>query len=80
MTAAIVGRPKKAAKQQNYKISFDLLARLRAISILEDRNDTAQVERWIREGSERWLVVNQDKTHQFNDLVAKYMADHEVEN
>jgi hypothetical protein len=80
MTEATVGRPKKPAKRRNYKITFDLLARLSAIARLEDRSDTAQLERWIREGSERWLVDNPGKGDEFNKLVSEIQAELEGED
>ncbi len=74
MTAAIVGRQKKPAKRQNYKISYSLLARLKGIAALEDRNDTAQLERWIREGSDRWCSENPSKLEELDRLVADFLA------
>ena len=75
MTVTIVGRQKKPAKRVNYKISYDLLARLKAVSVLEDRSDTAQLERYIREGTDRWELNNPDKTDQYKALVEQFLSE-----
>lgn len=80
MTQAIVGRPKKPAKRQNYKISYDLLASLKGVSILEDRSDTAQLERWIREGVDRWRTENPSKNKDLNELIKSFLASEGVED
>ncbi len=74
MTAAIVGRAKKPAKRQNYKISFDLLAGLKGVARLEDRSDTAQLERWIREGIEQWKRENPSEVKKLDLLVEEFLA------
>ncbi|MBD1825493.1 hypothetical protein H6F51_23775 [Cyanobacteria bacterium FACHB-DQ100] len=78
MTVASVGRPKKLAKRRNYKISFDVLAKLQAIAQLEDRSDTAQLERFIREGAERWELENPGKASAYRDRTLKIQT--ELEN
>lgn len=72
-----VGRPKKPAKRRNYKISFDVLARLQAIAQLEDRSDTAQLERFIREGAERWELENPAKALAYREKVSQIQAEME---
>jgi hypothetical protein len=74
MTQATVGRPKKPAKRQNYKISFELLAGLKGVAILEDRSDTAQLERWIREGVDRWKSANPSKSKELDALMNGFLA------
>jgi hypothetical protein len=76
----IVGRAKKPAKRRNYKITFDVLARLSAISRLEDRSDTAQLERFIKEGSERWESENLGKSEEYRRLIAEIQAELESED
>jgi hypothetical protein len=63
-----VGRPKKPAKRRNYKISFDVLAKLQAIAQLEDRSDTAQLERFIKEGADLWELANPGKASDYKAL------------
>lgn len=79
MTAAIVGRVKKPAKRQNYKITFDLLAGLKGVARLEDRSDTAQLERWIREGIERWKSENPTKVEELDGLIAEFLPSEGVD-
>lgn len=74
MTAVIVGRDKKLAKRQNYKISFELLAKLKGIARLEDRSDTAQLERWIREGADLWCAENPSKISKLNEYVEGFLS------
>lgn len=69
MALATVGRPKKPAARRNYKIAFDTLARLSAIARLEDRSDTAQLERFIRSGADEWEAENPDKVEAYQALV-----------
>ncbi|MBD1843986.1 hypothetical protein H6F89_11360 [Cyanobacteria bacterium FACHB-63] len=80
MTTATVGRQKKPAKRVNYKINYELLARLKAISVLEDRSDTAQLERYIREGSDRWELENPTKLEEYRALVDRYQAEFSTED
>lgn len=80
ITEAAVGRPRKPAKRRNYKITFDLLARLSAIARLEDRSDTAQLERFIREGAERWESENPAKAAQYQELVEEFLEEMDVED
>lgn len=75
MALATVGRPKKPAARRNYKIAFDLLARLSAIARLEDRSDTAQLERFIREGSDQWVLDNLNKLEAYQKLVDEIQAE-----
>ncbi|MBW4444396.1 MAG: hypothetical protein KME10_24885 [Plectolyngbya sp. WJT66-NPBG17] len=75
MTAAVVGRQKKPAKRVNYKISYELLARLKAVSVIEDRSDTAQLERYIREGSDRWELENPAKLEEYKTLADRYLSE-----
>lgn len=70
-----VGRPKKPARRRSYKITFDVLARLNAIARLEDRADTAQLERFIKEGADRWESENPEKMKSYNELVAEIQAE-----
>jgi hypothetical protein len=77
---ATVGRPKKPAKRRSYKITFDVLARLNAVSRLEDRADTAQLERFIKEGCERWEAENPGKLDEYRRLVAEIQAELETED
>ncbi len=79
MTAVIVGRSKKPAKRQNYKISFDLLAGLKGVARLEDRSDTAQLERWIREGVDRWRLENPSQGQALDDLISEFLASEGIE-
>lgn len=74
MATLTVGRVKKPAKRQNYKISFDLLAGLKGIAQLEDRSDTAQLERWIREGIDRWRTENPSKSSDLDRRIADFLA------
>lgn len=74
MTAATLGRAKKPAKRQNYKISYDLLAGLKGVASLEDRSDTAQLERWIREGIDRWRSENPDKCDRLDSRISEFLA------
>ena len=69
MVFTAVGRPKKPAARRNYKISFDVLARLSAIARLEDRSDTAQLERFIKIGAEQWMLDNPTKNDDYQQLV-----------
>jgi hypothetical protein len=78
MVQVSVGRPKKPAKRRNYKISFDVLAKLQAIAKMEDRSDTAQLERFIKEGSERWEAENPNKQIEYKDLVKRIQSDLEA--
>jgi hypothetical protein len=73
MTENTVGRSKKPAKRQNYKISYELLAGLKGVASLEDRSDTAQLERWIREGIERWKTENPGKVEDLTALISSFM-------
>ncbi|MCU0552742.1 MAG: hypothetical protein MUC48_25715 [Leptolyngbya sp. Prado105] len=73
--STIVGRQKKPAKRVNYKISYELLARLKAISVIEDRSDTAQLERYIRESSDRWELENPEKIERYKALVDQFVAE-----
>ena len=75
MVLATVGRSKKPAARRNYKISFDVLARLSAIARLEDRSDTAQLERFIREGADRWILDNPTKVEVYQKTVDKIESD-----
>ena len=75
MAVITVGRPKKPAARRNYKISFDVLARLSAISRLEDRSDTSQLERFIKEGSDRWMIDNPTKIDTYQKLVDELISD-----
>ncbi|XGV99760.1 MAG: hypothetical protein ACAF41_12585 [Leptolyngbya sp. BL-A-14] len=79
MTVATVGRAKKPAKRQNYKIAYDALAVLKGIAVLEDRSDTAQLERWIRESADRWRLENPAKVEQLDKLTADFLATEGVE-
>ncbi|MBD1995210.1 hypothetical protein H6G00_01020 [Leptolyngbya sp. FACHB-541] len=79
MTEIIVGRAKKPAKRQNYKISYELLAGLKGVAILEDRSDTAQLERWIREGVDRWRLENPSKTEKLDELISSFLANEGAE-
>lgn len=74
MTQAVVGRSKKPAKRQNYKISYSLLAGLKGVATLEDRSDTAQLERWIREGVDRWRLENPSKAGELDALISAFMT------
>jgi hypothetical protein len=74
MTGATVGRPKKPAAKRNYKINYDLLGQLGAIARLEDRSDTSQLERWIREGAERWVLENPEKAETYRKIAAEIQA------
>lgn len=65
MAQLTVGRPKKPAARRNYKINFEVLARLSAIARLEDRSDTAQLERFLKEGADRWALENPTKLDDF---------------
>jgi hypothetical protein len=80
MTQAIVGRSKKPAKRQNYKISYSLLAGLKGVAILEDRSDTAQLERWLREGIDRWRLANPTKTEELDALISNFLAAERAED
>jgi hypothetical protein len=73
MNEIIVGRPKKPAQRKNYKITSQLLARLNAIAVLEDRSETAQLERFIREGSERWEADNPQLKNEYQQLINQYL-------
>lgn len=75
MAVITVGRPKKPAARRNYKISFDVLARLSAISRLEDRSDTSQLERFIKEGADRWLIENPTKIDIYQKLVDELLSE-----
>jgi hypothetical protein len=79
VTQAIVGRAKKPAKRQNYKITYDLLAGLKGIAILEDRSDTAQLERWIREGVDLWRLENPSKVKELDELIKTFLANEGIE-
>jgi hypothetical protein len=79
MDETTVGRQKKPAKRRSYKITFDVLARLNAISRLEDRSDTSQLERWIKEGAARWEAENPGKSEEYQRLVAEIQAELEGE-
>jgi hypothetical protein len=70
-----VGRKPKQAIRRNYKIAYDLLAKLSAVASIEDRNDTAQLERWIREGADRWLIDNPGKKEDFDRLAKAKLID-----
>jgi hypothetical protein len=73
MTAGLMGRQKKAAKRRNYKISFDVLARLQAIAAIEDRTETAQLERSIRDMADAWESANIEQLSRYNTLVDNYL-------
>jgi predicted transcriptional regulator len=73
MTAGLMGRQKKAAKRRNYKISFDVLARLQAIAVIEDRTETAQLERAIRDMADTWESANTEELSRYNSLVEAYL-------
>jgi hypothetical protein len=73
MTAGLMGRQKKAAKRRNYKISFDVLARLQAIAVIEDRTETAQLERAIRDMADAWESANTEQLLRYNGLVEEYL-------
>lgn len=75
-----VGRAKKPAKRQNYKISYELLAGLKGIATLEYRSDTAQLEKWIKEGVERWKAENPSKTAELDKLMSEFLAGEDTEN
>lgn len=75
----IVGRSRKSAKRQNYKISYRLLAGLKGIATLEDRSDTAQLERWLKEGIERWRLENPSKEKELDALVSSFLSNEGVE-
>jgi hypothetical protein len=77
MTAGLMGRQKKAAKRRNYKISFDVLARLQAIAVIEDRTETAQLERAIRDMADTWEKSNPDKLERFSRLVDGFLLSDE---
>lgn len=80
MIDTTVGRPKKPAKRRSYKITFDVLARLNAVARLEDRSDTAQLERWIKEGCDRWESENPGKSEEYQRLVAEIQAELEADD
>ena len=80
MTQAVVGRAKKPAKRQNYKISYELLAGLKGVAILEDRSDTAQLERWIREGIDRWRLENPSQIEKLDELMSSFLVDEGAAN
>lgn len=80
MAVTTVGRAKKPAKRQNYKISYELLAGLKSIASLEDRSDTAQLERWIREGIDRWKQENPSKSAELEELITDFLRNAELSN
>jgi len=75
MAYSTMGRPKKAAARRNYKISFDVLSKLSVIARLEDRSDTAQLERFIKEGADKWEAQNPDKLEMYQALVDRWQSE-----
>lgn len=74
MTAGLVGRKKKLAKRRNYKIDNETLARLQAIALIEDRAETAQLERAIREMADRWELDNPAQAERYKSLVRHFLS------
>jgi len=75
--ANVVGRPKKPAKRVNFNLAFDLLATLKAIATIEDRSDTAQLERALRGWAEQWEASHPERVAEFKSLKATLLKDME---
>lgn len=46
---------------------------------LEARSDTAQLERWIREGVDRWRSENPSRSKELDELIAEFLVSEGVD-
>ena len=73
--AASIRRRRPPGRLQSFYIRYELIAALRAVAAIENREISAQLRLWIREGADRWRLENPSRVEQLDRLVEGFLSD-----